>query len=129
MRPDAEGVENTLTKTQSDGAVAVKATLIPEKSNKNKLDFEIVMNTHSVDLLQYDISNISEVSFGTEPATQDFKWDASSSDSHHMMGYLIWNGDVKEGNDNISLNIKGIDDIPSRVFNWQKDELKGRNLY
>ena len=129
MRLEAEGEENSLTKTQSEGAVAVKATLLQEKSNKNKLVFEIVMNTHSVDLLQYDISNISEVSFGTEPATRNFKWDASSSDSHHMMGYLIWNGDVKDGYENISLNIKGIDQIPSRVFNWQKDELKGTNLY
>lgn len=86
------------------------------------------MNTHSVDLQQYDISQLAEVSFGVEPNTQNFKWDPSSKDSHHMMGYLIWNGDVKKGYENISLNIKGIDQIPSRVFIWQKEELKETNL-
>ncbi|MEH6905166.1 hypothetical protein [Neobacillus drentensis] len=129
MRPEAEGVENSLTRTQSEGAVVVKATLLPEKSTKNKLVFEIVMNTHSVNLLKYDISNITDVSFGTERATQNFKWDATSKDSHHIMGYLMWNGHVKEGYENISLNIKGIDQIPSRVFSWQKNELKGTTLY
>jgi len=128
MRPDAEGVEDGLTKTQSQGVVVVKATLLPEKSTNSKLVFEIVMNTHSVDLQQYKISQLAEVSFGSDPNTQNFKWEPSSKDSHHMMGYLTWNGEVNTGYVNISLNLKGIDDIPSRVFIWNREELKETNL-
>lgn len=127
MRPDAEGIENSLTKTQSQGAVAVQATLISEKNSMNKLVFEIVMNTHTVDLQQYEISNLAEVSFGDKPNSKNFEWKPFSKDSHHMMGTLTWSGEIKDDYENISLNLKTIDDMPSRVFTWDKEELKGIN--
>ncbi len=114
-----EGTESTLTRIDSQGAVGIEVTPLPEKSSSDELVFEIVMNTHSVDLLQYQLNELAELSFGaTNTTAGEFEWELSSKDSHHLVGYLKWMGPVME--DNVTLEIKNIDNIPSRVFEWEK---------
>lgn len=123
MSSDAEGAENSLTKIQTQRVVTVKVTLLPEKSSNDKVVFEIVMDTHSVDLLQYEIDNVAEVSIDKKASAVGTVWEPSSNDSHHVIGYLTWSGERNEDYKQISLTLKNIDNIPERVFSWQKDEL------
>lgn len=119
---EVKGKESDLSRLDSQGAVAVQATLLPEKSSLNELMFEIVMNTHSVDLLQYPLNELAQISFGTAiNTTGEFKWEHANEDSHHMVGYLKWTGTIPE--DSISLELTGIDNIPSRTFIWEKSDL------
>ena len=120
-----EGVEFSLQRIDSQGTVVIQATLLPEKSKSNLLVFEIAMNTHSGDLLQYEIENLAELSFGSNTNTSGtFEWELVNEDSHHMMGYLTWNGDVLD--DRITLNLNNIENIPSREFIWEKSDLAKR---
>lgn len=119
--------ENVLSKTDAQGAVAVKATLLPGKSNQKQLMFEIVMNTHSVSLSEYDIPKIARLALGGKEAGGNFVWEPSGEDSHHMSGFLTWNGQLEKGYNEIALKLENIDNIPERVFNWKESEIKRSN--
>ncbi|WP_423799620.1 hypothetical protein [Neobacillus sp. SAB-20_R2A] len=122
-RPNVEGMKSELTKSNSEGAVAIKTTLLPEKSSGGQLVFEVVMNTHSVDLLRYDLSQLASISFGADiNNTGTFEWLPTNKDSHHMMGNLTWNGTLDKNYKNIDLEIIKIDNIPSRKFTWGKSK-------
>ncbi|MCM3668956.1 hypothetical protein M3181_08070 [Mesobacillus maritimus] len=127
-RSNVEGAQNLLTKTESQGAVTIEVTLLPEQSNRNLLVFEIAMNTHSVDLNQYDLASLAEISFGDDEKKQNFEWESLSNDSHHMMGSLTWKGELEEIPENLTLILKDIDQISSRTFKWEKEELDGANI-
>ncbi|WP_394237312.1 hypothetical protein [Niallia oryzisoli] len=108
-----------LTRMDSQGAVGVEATILPERSSSNELIFQIVMNTHSIDLLQYPLDELARLSFSSiENPSGEFKWELTNDDSHHLVGYLKWKGSVIE--DNIILKINNIDNIPSRTFEWEQ---------
>lgn len=126
IRESVSGQENELTISDSQGEVVIDATLIPEDSSKDGLVFEIVMNTHSVDLTQYDLTKISTLSFGSEGrASENFTWEPSSTDSHHIKGFLKWSGSVPKNSSLIQLELKDIDQVTSRIFAWkQKNTIK-----
>ncbi|MFT9597403.1 hypothetical protein [Mesobacillus sp.] len=115
--------DDSLTKTDTQGAVAVKATIIPEKSNTNQLVFELVLNTHSVDLSKYNITKASKIVFDEREESQEFIWKTSSEDSHHMSGVLTWDGLVTVDFKEVSLKLEQIDNIPVRTFSWTNDDI------
>lgn len=115
--------DDSLTRTDTQGAVAVIATIIPEKSNTNQLVFELVLNTHSVDLSKYNISKASKIVFDCREESQEFIWKASSEDSHHMSGILTWDGQVTVDFKEVSLKLEQIDNIPVRTFSWTSEEI------
>jgi hypothetical protein len=124
VRENVTGTESELTKTNSEGAVAIKTTLLAEKSSKDQLVFEVVMNTHSVDLTQYDLTQLASISFGVDSNNSGvFEWDSANRDSHHMMGNLVWKGTLDNNYKTISLNLNNIDGISLRNFTWEKNKL------
>lgn len=119
---EVKGTESELSRIDSQGAVAVQVAVLPEMSLENELMFEIVMNTHSVDLNQYQLNKLAQLSFGTTVnTTGEFEWKPENEDSHHRIGYLKWKGTPSW--DGITLVLKDIDNIPSRKFVWTKDVL------
>lgn len=114
--------ESKLERIDSQGTVAIQATLLPEKSTSNQLYFKVAMNTHSGDLLQFELDKLAKIAFGsTINMSGGFEWELTSQDSHHVVGYLIWNGKVES--ESITLKLENIDDIPSRTFIWEKNDL------
>ncbi len=125
----AAGTKSSLTTYDSTGMVGIYTTLLLEKSNSHQLVFEVVMNTDSDDLFQYDLTKIAAISFGTEtdnPGT--FEWESSNKNDHHMIGYLKWNGTLDRNYKNIILDLKGIDNVSLRTFTWKKSKLTDRIL-
>lgn len=117
-----DGIKTSLQRPDSQGTVAIQTTLIPEKSSSNKLFFEIVFNTHSGDLLQYEIGKLAKLSFGSNTNQKGtFEWELANEDSHHLVGYLTWKGEVLD--DRITLKLDNIANIPSRSFIWEKSDL------
>lgn len=124
VRENVKGTEGELTKSDSEGAVAIKTTLMAEKSSREQLVFEVVMNTHSVDLSQYDLTQLASISFGSNSNNPGvFEWDSANRDTHHMMGNLIWKGTLDENYKNINLDLSNIDGIQLRNFTWNKNKL------
>lgn len=122
-RPNVGGTENALTKENSEGTVEIKTTLLTENSNNNQLVFEVVMNTHSGDLLQYDFVELANIGFSKETISfGKFEWQPSNQDSHHLKGNLIWKGQIDKNYSFIDLNLKNIDQIPYRKFHWEKSK-------
>lgn len=115
--------QNVLSKTNSQGSVDMEVILIPEKSNSDFLLFEVALNTHTGDLLQYKLDDLAQISFGnTINKTGVFEWEIDNEDSHHTVGFLRWRGEVKS-NSSIELELKNIDKAASRSFTWDKNEV------
>lgn len=113
--------DDSLTRTDSQGAVAVKATIIPDKSNTKQLVFELELNTHSIDLSKYNITKASKIVFDEREESQEFIWKASSEDSHHMSGILTWAGQATVDFKEVSLKLEQIDNVPVRTFSWTSE--------
>lgn len=115
--------QNVLSKIDSQGDVDVEVTFLPEKSNTETLLFEVLLNTHTGDLLQYEVDELAQISFGSEiNKTGRFEWELSNDDSHHTVGLLKWTGEVKS-NSNIKLELNNIEKDVSRSFTWDKNEV------
>lgn len=115
--------QNVLSKIDSQGEVDVEVTFLPEKSNTDTLLFEILLNTHTGDLLQYEVDELAQISFGSDiNKTGIFEWELSNDDSHHTVGLLKWTGEV-ESNSNIKLELKNIERDVSRSFIWNQSEV------
>jgi hypothetical protein len=124
VKDNVEGTESVLTRSNSEGTIAIKTTLLAEKSNSNKLVFEVVMNTHAGDLTQYDLTKLASISFGIDTNNSGMiEWEPTNTDSHHMMGNLIWIVELDKNYKNINLILNNIDNIPSRGFIWEKHKL------
>lgn len=115
--------EDNLSRTDSQGSVSVKASVIPEKSNDRQLVFELVLNTHSIDLSEYDIAKASRIFFDGSEKKTEFTWKPSSKDSHHMSGILIWNGQMTVDLKEVNLRLVEIDSIPVRSFSWKSEDI------
>lgn len=119
--------ESSLSRLDIQGTVSVKTTFLPDKSTSDELVFEVEMNTHSGDVLQYQLDKLVQLAFGTVVNTNgEFEWEPIKEDSHHLVGYLKWKGTISK--DSITLQLKDIDNIPSRSFTWERDvvNLKGK---
>ena len=125
-----KGTENSLTKRDGQGAVVVDVTYLnPTVNDQTYLIFEVVLNTHTVDLLQYDYSKIAAISTTKDDRlTGNFIWEPINNDGHHAKGLLKW--PQSEGSlltnqlTSLTLELQGIDEIPSRTFTWNNDELQ-----
>ncbi|RHW38883.1 hypothetical protein D1B31_12930 [Neobacillus notoginsengisoli] len=127
QRPDVQGTESPLSKTDAQGAVTIRASILPEESGDGKLTFEILMNTHSVDLSQYNLAEMATISSGGKELPASFEWKTDGQDSHHMKGMLVWTGTVSLDKD-LKLVLKDIGNIPEKRFFWKQDELRGMNV-
>ncbi len=121
--------EATLTRTTSGAGIEVSATymnplLEPEEAG-GKLIFKVALNTHSGNLLQFDLTELAVLRTSEGFIIDEgFIWEALSESGHHRLGYLEVEA-VRDGRpligpetQYIELELKGIG-IPSRTFKWE----------
>lgn len=75
--------------------------------------FLVAMNTHSVDLLQYDMMKVSELKAAGKSYVA-LKWESTSDNNHHRSGVLIF----PKVDPPLELVIKTIAGVPARTFRW-----------
>jgi len=80
------------------------------------LDFEIAMNTHSVDL-SYDLAKIAVLRSDAGEEVQAMKWEGPTSGGHHVSGRLSFSP-LKDRGKSLTLILRGIADVPERTFTW-----------
>lgn len=110
-----------LTRSDQQGAVTVEITPLNLTSPGDTLEFDIVLNTHSVDL-SMDLATLATLTTDTGITVQPTLWDAPRG-GHHVEGKLIFPGtldgiSVLEGASTLTLTITNLD-VPVRVFEWQ----------
>jgi hypothetical protein len=110
-----------LTRLDEQGAVIFEITPLNLGSPAETLEFNVVMNTHSVDL-SMDLATLSTLTTDTGVTVQASKWDAIPG-GHHVSGTLIFPSaqdrkSILEGASRLTLTIINVN-APSRVFEWE----------
>lgn len=110
-----------LTRADEQGMVMFEVTPLDLTAATATLDFNIAMNTHSVDL-SMDLATLATLATDTGVTIQAEKWDAVPG-GHHVSGKLIFPStkdgkSILEGASKLTLTIVNVD-APSRVFEWQ----------
>jgi hypothetical protein len=103
---------------ESNHGNGVNINVIPLQLVTGKpIIFEIRMSTHSVEL-NYDLTAISILRDNKELEYQAIKWTGSPPKGHHRKGKLEFQP-LKGKPDSVSLIIKGVANVPDRIFKWE----------
>ncbi|HEY6073029.1 MAG TPA: hypothetical protein VIV15_06435 [Anaerolineales bacterium] len=113
-------VGGELTRTDEQGMVVIEVTPINLGTPADSIEFDVVMNTHSVDL-SMDVARLSTLTTDTGLTVPAAQWDAPSG-GHHLSGKLIFPSvqdgkPILEGAGKLVLTIINLD-APSRLFEW-----------
>jgi hypothetical protein len=112
--------------TRHDTQGAVEFSVLPlniETQVKETIDFEIFMNTHSVDL-SMDLAALSTLETDLGELIHPVSW--SGGTGHHVQGILVFPAQTSSGNDYLegaSLLTLVIRDVDAHVreFTWELD--------
>jgi hypothetical protein len=106
-----------------DDQGAVQVTVVPinlAEGSPAELAFEVMMNTHSVDLTM-DLAQLSTLRTDTGKEVGALSWSGGSG--HHVRGTLVFPARDAEGEPlllgagRLTLIIRQVD-VPERVFEW-----------
>ena len=113
-----ESSEADLARVSDEAMVVVEVTPLNlgDKSAAT-IDFEVAMNTHSVNLT-YDLTTIATLSSDAGEQVQPTKWDGPTGGGHHVSGTLSFRA-LKNRGQSVTLALRGIAGVPERVFTWK----------
>lgn len=118
--------EADATRTVEAASVTVAATLLNalEHCAKDKLAIRLVLDTHSVDLLAYDIAaKASVVTSNGTPVEDGFAWEGGSESSHHRDGTLLVAAPPLTAVAWLRLTLPGVAAV-DRTFEWDAELLE-----
>lgn len=98
------------TGTTESGDVEIALT---PQWREGKLYINMAVNTHSVDLSQFDLRQITTLNYNNK---QIKPTQAPSLSGHHSNGMLVF--DMTEQPQKFTIGISGIPAMPERVFQW-----------
>ena len=109
------------TRSDQQGAVTVNVTPLNLADPSDQLEFDITLETHSVDL-SMDLATLATLTTDTGITLQATKWDAPRG-GHHVSGKLIFPAtkdgkSILEGASKLTLTITNVD-AASRTFEWK----------
>lgn len=110
-----------LRRVSDDGPVAVAATYLNPlgKSDDNQQSFEVTLDTHSVNLSQYRLEELStlRVEGGGEMSASG--WKKPGGGGHHISGIVTFDIPDPVAGSNIELIVRDVGGVKERVFKWQ----------
>ena len=80
-------------------------------------EFEIAMNTHSVDLSN-DMLKAVVLRDDTGKEYAPARWDGPDGGGHHRLGKIEFPA-LASGAKSVTLIVKGIASVPERIFTWE----------
>ncbi len=109
-----------LARTDSQGAVTVEVTPLDLNNAGQTLDFEVAMNTHSVNL-GMDLATLATLTTDTGRTVRATAWSAPKG-GHHVSGQLSFPASVDgtpllKGAKKLTLTLQNVD-APERTFTW-----------
>ena len=121
VSPEAASSNKDLTRSDKQGAVTVNVTPLNLDNPSDQLEFDIALETHSVDL-SMDLATLATLTTDKGVTVQATLWDAPRG-GHHVEGKLVFPAtndgkSILEGADKLTITITNVD-AASRVFEWQ----------
>jgi hypothetical protein len=122
------GTPQQLTQEDTQGAVTVSATLLtPEKPRADgKLAVQVKLETHSVDLDQYQLEKLTVLRDAQGREVQPAGLESASGSGHHREAVLTFPGVDAAGTPLLNPDakaltfvVRGIGGVPERTFRWQ----------
>ncbi len=108
-----------VVRTNNGGAVTIDVEWLTEE--KNSLVFDVAMNTHSVQLDDYDLKQLAVLRDGEGSEFRPTSWD-SASGGHHRNGRLTFAlpDSLRQSKaKSIVLIIRDVAGVAERVFEWE----------
>ena len=115
------GEASIATQTVSGGGVTTKVTYLNPKSNDDPR-FEVVLDTHSVNLDAYDLKSISVLRDDTGKSYLPTGAENKGS-GHHREVALTFPKLSREAK-RLELTIKDVAKVKERTFRWNLEELR-----
>ena len=109
--PKEETYKGILTGTTGDGDVAIE--LKPVGFHEGMFEVSISANTHSVDLSQFGLKQITTLEYNGKSIKPTFAPDLSG---HHSNGILAFN--LNEKPSKFTIKIIGISKTEERIYEW-----------
>ena len=137
MAAEASGTSKKVTRSHSGGAITIDVSwLKPEDvSAAEELKFEVRMNTHSVDLEQYDMGRLSRLETNGGLSIEPSGWFNPGGGGHHRYGVLKFSATRPDGSPVtrpetrfIEVVIQEVGGVPERRFRWDLTLTKTENL-
>ena len=110
---------NGMVQSDTGGSVTIDIEWMPGKDNS--LIFNVAMNTHSVNLDQYDLGKLAILRDATDNEYQPLSWD-STPGGHHRRGILIFSlpdSISNEETEYLEMVIRDVAGINERVLRWE----------
>ncbi|OGO65145.1 MAG: hypothetical protein A2029_16915 [Chloroflexi bacterium RBG_19FT_COMBO_47_9] len=109
-----------LARTDNQGAVTINVQPLNLDSPGDSLNFEVSMNTHSVDL-SMDLATLATLTTDNGNSVQGISWDGPRR-GHHVSGTLSFPSSIAgipilDGAIKLTMMISNID-VPERIFTW-----------
>lgn len=113
--------ESGLVREDAQGNVAVIVTPLNLGQPSDTLDFDVALDTHSVDL-KMDLTTLAELTTDSGLSVKSVQWDAPMG-GHHVSGTLTFPATIDgkpllEGVTTLTLTLLNVD-VPERIFTWQ----------
>lgn len=124
--------EESLIRFDSQGGIDIAISFNNVLQDNNEfLVFKLMLNNHSVDLDSFKYAEMASLSTSDGIIIdKGFTWELGGGGGHHVYGFLkipkrFNDKDVINSNtEYIELEIKGLGDVESRTFKWDKDILE-----
>ena len=107
--------ENWESKNDNQATVSITVTPIDISSQSKEWKFDIVMDTHSVELDQ-DMTESAVLIDGQDKEYKPIGWEGPSG-GHHREGVLVFDP-IEPMPKYIELKIKNIGGVTERLFKW-----------
>ena len=116
-QPVAEQPAGDLTRTNEGGAVSFLLRPLNLDSGSSTLDFEVDMDTHSVNL-DFDLAGMAvlRTDTGAEIAPSAYQ----GGGGHHVRGRLSFPAGQAAGAKTLTLVIRNAAGVAERTFTWQR---------
>lgn len=108
---DAKAFETVYSGSVGEGDAAVDLTPVGVVDGKLRVDVSV--NTHSVNLEQFDLTSMTTLEYGGKILKPE---SAPALSGHHSSGALVFS--VGEQVSSFKISIKGIPKVDERVFEW-----------
>lgn len=106
---------SNLTRTNEGGSVTFEVKPLDLGSGASTLDFDVAMNTHSIDL-GFDLKSMSvlKTDTGAEIAPSAYK----GGSGHHVVGKLSFPAEKLAGAKTLTLILRNVAGVAERTFTW-----------
>jgi hypothetical protein len=113
-------VTGSMARKDTQGNVTVVITPQDLSQVDETLDFDVVLDTHSVEL-SMDLADLATLTTDTGKSVNPSQWDAPSG-GHHVKGTLTFPAIIDDATlldegSTITLTLRNVD-VPVRVFTW-----------